>query len=300
MATIIIAGLGLLGGSLAACWHGAQHTVIGVARQPATLAMAQSQGIIQQGFTSLAQALQPNAWLVLCGPLSVNAAWLADHATAINALPDLYVTDVGSCKRRIVAQGQALLPGRFMGGHPMAGKAHAGLAHAEATLFTNRHWLLCPTLEAESETPEAVTASVPASAMATLTTLLGQTGAKVQTMDATTHDRMMAWVSHVPQLYSVVLAQGLQQAWPGYQLPAPLLAPLPADQGAASPQLALNLAHGPALSEHLRLSTSPYSMWQDIFEENNDNIHHVWQQLMHSGQQALQHPAAMAHLFANQ
>jgi prephenate dehydrogenase len=257
---IIICGLGLIGGSLAACFSQQGLAVTGVSKDADTLIQAQLNGFIQLGFRDLRSAVADAAntysqvWLFLCGPLSVNIQWL-QHISP--NLPDhVMVTDVGSCKRRIVSVAADCLPQQFVGGHPMSGKAVGGLDHAVPLLFQQRPYILCPNPH------------MPKANFQQLEQLIGLTGSQLQLMDAETHDRLVAWVSHVPQLYSYALAQQLTT--------------LTATLGNDTP-----LVHGPALTEHLRISRSPTAMWQDIFEENRDNIEHTWQQLMAQGSNLL-------------
>ena len=253
---VVICGLGLIGGSLAACFSQQGVPVVGVSRDADTLSQALNNGFISLGFKDLRSAVADAAdqanlvWVFLCGPLSVNRSWLQLIGPGLP--PHVFVTDVGSCKRRIVQLAASCLPGQFVGGHPMAGKAVGGLDHAVPLLFHQRAYVLCPNL------------LVPPDAFMQLQTLVSLTGSQLKLMDADTHDRMVAWVSHVPQLYSYALAEGLAQTW------------------ADTP-----LVHGPALTEHLRISTSPANIWQDIFEENGDFITQAWQQVTALGCQNL-------------
>jgi prephenate dehydrogenase len=253
---VVICGLGLIGGSLAACFSQQGVPVVGVSRDSATLQQAQDNGFIQLGFKDLRSAVADAAdqaeavWVFLCGPLSVNRQWLQQISTGLPS--HVCVTDVGSCKRRIVSLAQTVLPRQFVGGHPMAGKAVGGLDHAVPLLFHQRAYVLCPNPQ------------LPAEAFQQLQTLVSLTGSQLKLMDADTHDKMVAWVSHVPQLYSYALADSLAQTW--------------ADTA---------LVHGPALTEHLRISASPHDIWQDIFAENGDYIALAWQQVTQQGQQNL-------------
>src|ERR1700723_770385 len=66
------------------------------------------------------------------------------------------------------------------------------------------------------------------------------------------HDRLCAWISHLPQMISTALAAALVEEF-GEE--APLLA-----------------AGGRALREMTRISASPYSMWRDVAISNTKNI----------------------------
>jgi prephenate dehydrogenase len=77
-------------------------------------------------------------------------------------------------------------------------------------------------------------------------------GARVASLDAGAHDRLCAWISHLPQLISTALAATLVEE---YGEDAPLL-----DAG------------GRALREMTRISASPYSMWRDVALTNKTSI----------------------------
>ena len=71
-------------------------------------------------------------------------------------------------------------------------------------------------------------------------------------MEAAAHDRVCAWISHLPQMVSTALAAALVEEF--------------RDQ----PEL-LEIG-GRALREMTRLGQSPYSMWRDIALTNTANI----------------------------
>jgi len=71
-------------------------------------------------------------------------------------------------------------------------------------------------------------------------------------MEAPEHDRLCAWISHLPQMISTGLAAALVEE---FGADAPLL-----DAG------------GRALREMTRTSASPYSMWRDIALTNKKNL----------------------------
>ena len=141
MSTIAIVGLGLIGGSLGLDFSRLGHRVVGIARRSATAETALAMGAVQQGGTDL--ALVRSAGVVfLCTPLDQ----LAPTARALSPYlgQESVVTDVGSVKTAIVEELESLCPS-FVGGHPMAGKAEAGLAVAQTGLFRHRPYVLTPT-----------------------------------------------------------------------------------------------------------------------------------------------------------
>jgi prephenate dehydrogenase len=102
--------------------------------------------------------------------------------------PGTLITDAGSTKAAIVERAaQRIKRGRFVGGHPMAGKESRGVAEAEADLFRGHPYVLT-------------------SADATLSHWIERMGARVLILAAEEHDRLVALTSHVPQLVSTALA----------------------------------------------------------------------------------------------
>src|SRR6202035_5467941 len=81
---------------------------------------------------------------------------------------------------------------------------------------------------------------------------IDQIGARIAMLPAEEHDRLCAWISHVPQMISTALAAALVEEF-GDE--APLLP-----------------AGGRALREMTRISASPYSMWRDIAISNKPNL----------------------------
>ncbi|MCS7226439.1 MAG: prephenate/arogenate dehydrogenase [Gloeomargarita sp. SKYB31] len=184
-----IVGLGLIGGSLALDWRRAGHQVIGVSRQAQTVAQALEQGIIDAGSTDLALVSSCRV-VVLCVPLHQMLA--VAQAVCPHLHPDAILTDVGSVKAPFVQALTPLWPG-FIGGHPMAGTAEQGIAAAQMGLFRQRPYVLTPTPQTRPDH------------LACLKELVAQLEAKVILCEAETHDRAVAWISHLPIWVSAAL-----------------------------------------------------------------------------------------------
>jgi prephenate dehydrogenase len=257
-----IVGLGLMGGSLAlairARWP--KTIILGVDR-PEVIADAVARGIVSRGAASAGALLDPGLHrghdrkvdaaldsdpdlnsdldlIVLAAPVLQNIACLRELADA--ATRPILVTDVGSTKHSIVSAARdAASPHlTFIGGHPIAGAAHAGLAHARADLFRGRPWIF---------TPEDDAARRP---MATLQAFVRALDAEPAVLDAAEHDRVMAYVSHLPQL----AASGLMRV---------------AGEGVGLPGLALS---GAGLADTTRLASSPASVWTEILQSNAEQV----------------------------
>ncbi len=176
--------------------------------------------------------------VILAAPVKQNLALLASldenvHQPAI-------VTDTGSTKRAMVDAARAL-PARFtfIGGHPLAGAAQGGLERARADLFTGRPWLLT--------TPQGDAAGP---ALEKLTAFVSALGAVPRVMKADAHDRLLAFLSHLPQLTASALM---------------------AVVGESAGRDGLAMA-GRGLADTTRLASSPADIWRDIAATNADEI----------------------------
>ena len=152
------------------------------------------------------------------------------------------VTDVGSTKKKIMSEAQKLMPAgvHFIGGHPMAGSERSGVEAADPLLFSDRVYALCP----YPDTPPHALLSI----MDLVETLL----AIPITLDPDEHDRIMAMVSHLPQLISVALMQA-------------------ARAGDAEHAMLDKLA-GRGFLDMTRLAASDYGIWKGILETNKEAI----------------------------
>ena len=149
------------------------------------------------------------------------------------------VTDTGSTKRGIVEAARRLPPRfTFVGGHPLAGAAAGGLDHARPELFQGRPWLFTPASDAAGEALEKL--------MAFARTL----GSIPKTMSPDTHDRVLAFLSHLPQFTASALMQVV---------------------GDAVKEDGLALA-GRGLVDTTRLASSPADIWKDIGSTNADQL----------------------------
>lgn len=152
------------------------------------------------------------------------------------------VTDVGSTKRKIMSQAGKMMPAgaHFIGGHPMAGSERSGVEAADPLLFSDRVYVLCPYPD------------TPPDALLTIMDLVENLLATPITIDPDEHDRIMAMVSHLPQLISVALMQS-------------------ARAGDAEHGMLDKLA-GRGFLDMTRLAASDYGIWKGILETNEEAI----------------------------
>jgi prephenate dehydrogenase len=182
--TIAIAGVGLIGGSFALALRkaGFDGKIIGVS-SAATVKKALALGVIDEAMP-LAEAAVAADLIYLSQPISQILATLDVLET------DALVTDAGSTKAAICERAGKLKRGRFVGGHPMAGKESRGVEEADPDLFRGRPYVLT------SREPQ-------------LEEWIGRIGARLVILDPAQHDQQVAFVSHLPQLLSTALASVL-------------------------------------------------------------------------------------------
>jgi len=192
---VAVAGLGLLGGSIAKrLTRIGARSVFGIARRTEVLQAACDADILEAGSDNPAEILPVVDLTVICLPLTASVAFIKQHAKSFRA--GSLVTDVGSVKGSVVREVRDLLFNQgvyFIGSHPMAGSEKSGLEHSDADLYQDRIVFLTPT---EDDEPEAVEL---------LRIFWDQMGAQVYELPANRHDAAVSRASHVPHLLSSVL-----------------------------------------------------------------------------------------------
>jgi prephenate dehydrogenase len=233
---IAVIGVGLIGGSVAlAARQRLGATVSGHDSSPAALEAALAGGALDRACPTVTDAVAGAQAVFVAVPVGGSPDVVGQ---ALAAAPrDCVVTDVGSTKRAVVAAHD---DPRFVGGHPLAGAENAGVEHARPDLFEGATWYL---------TPSSTTAGV---LYERLHRLLHGLGAQPTAIDADTHDRMLATVSHLPHvLANVLVAQAAETlAAGGERLPAT----------------------GPSFRDATRVAGAPSSIWTDIYLSNRDAL----------------------------
>ena len=237
LGTVVIFGVGLIGGSFALGLKaaGAVKQVIGLGRNPANLARALELGVIDAASTDA--AVVAGADLVLLatpvGQMGAIMRAIAPHLTS-----GTVVTDGGSTKQDVVALAYRLLKGRaaqFVPGHPIAGAEHSGVAAARADLYQGRKVVLTPLPENGARSVRRVRAA------------WRLCGARLYRMQPAEHDRVFAAVSHLPHLLSFALVDQVARHPNGKQL--------------------FDYAAG-GFRDFTRIASSHPEMWRDICVAN--------------------------------
>ena len=233
---IAVLGVGLIGGSVAlAARERLSAEVTGWDASADALAQATRVGAVDGTAGSVAEAVAAADVVFVAVPVGVLPEIVAAALDA--AGPDCVITDVGSTKRAVVA---GCADPRFVGGHPLAGAETAGVANARADLFDEATWYLTP--------GEATSGML----YERLHRLLHGIGARPTAIDADTHDRLLAAVSHLPHVLANVLVT--------------------AAAGALSDGDTRLPATGPSFRDATRVAGAPSAIWTDIYLSNRDTL----------------------------
>lgn len=238
---LALIGVGMIGGSF--IWSlkraGLVNHVVGVDINIAELQTATELGIIDS--KSTLEGLHDIDAIVVATPVgameSVFAA-LKDKPFINTAL----ITDVGSTKQSVIAAVQAglgYLPEYFVPSHPIAGREHIGVAHAEELMFHGYRAIITPH-DRSCET-----------AISRVKQLWEGCGATVDIMSAKNHDKILAATSHLPH----VLAYGLMESLTTTEYEEPIF-----DYAAGG------------FKSFTRTASSNPVMWRDICINNQSDI----------------------------
>ena len=237
---LAVLGVGLIGGSIGlAARRRLGAEVAGFDPERANLERALDLGALDRAAGSL--------------PAALDGAEVAFCAAPVRALPDLVagaleaagpetaITDVGSTKRELV-DGLASTPGaeRFVGGHPLAGAETAGVENARGDLFEGARWYLTPTAGTGGIHYDHVQRAI------------AGLGARPRAIDAAVHDRLMATVSHLPQVVAnALVSSAAASLGAGSEWPSDV---------------------GPSFRDATRVAGANPAIWSDIFATNREAV----------------------------
>jgi len=250
---VAIIGTGLIGGSFALAARGVLPgaRIVGWDKS-AVIECAVARGIIDEAHPDLENAVSGADLIYIALPVGLAIERLPQISRY--AAPGALVTDASSTKRAIWAAAEKCFSDdvRFLGGHPMAGSEVSGIDAANASLFQGANYALIGAAGHDVSNIEIGRSEEHNGRVAAFLRLIEAIGARPLWMDAATHDRAAAVVSHLPQLLAVALAGVAHQSTDQTGLP-------------------LTLA-GRGMRDALRLAGSPYSVWRDIILTNTDNL----------------------------
>lgn len=229
---IAIVGTGLIGGSIAMAVKekGLAGEVIGISRHKKNLVLARRKGAIDKGSQDLRAIAQADL-VVLATPVKT-ALKLAEQISRIVGR-NCIVTDVGSTKQEIVLKLGRLF-GNYVGAHPLAGSEKRSVANARADMFKDSLCIITPARGTDR------------AALKKVTGFWSRIGAKTVLLSAAEHDRILAFVSHLPHAIAFSLINCMPRGYFRF---------------AAS-----------GLKDTTRIAASGSVIWEDIFLSNQRNI----------------------------
>lgn len=197
---LTVIGVGLIGGSLARILKqtGYCGTVVGCGRDATHLKKALELGVIDRFTVDVGEAVTGADMVVVAVPLGAMESCF--RSMLGHLADDAVVTDVGSAKAAVIAAARnafGQLPTGFVPGHPIAGTEKSGVEASFAELYEGKRVILTPLAESA---PEAV---------AKVSAMWRQAGARVDEMSAAEHDETLAATSHLPQLFAYSLVNTL-------------------------------------------------------------------------------------------
>jgi prephenate dehydrogenase len=237
---VAVVGTGLMGTSIAMAAARAGDQVRGFDADEGALAVAAERSGLSAA-SSLETCVEGATLAFVCTPVPALGKLVVQ---TLRLAPDAIVSDVGSVKSHLMVEVERGADAgelrRYVGGHPMGGSERSGPDHASPSVLDGIVWVLAPgptSDEAAVERLEAWTRKV---------------GAQPVRMPADRHDRLVAIVSHLPQVASTTLMG------------------LAATEEAGEPEILLLAAGG--FRDLTRLAASNPRLWSDILVANGDAI----------------------------
>lgn len=242
--TIYIAGLGLIGASMALGIKRdhPDYEILGYNRSQASRDIALERGMIDRATDNFASFAPLADVIILTLPIKQTIAFLQELAT-LRLKEGVIISDAGSTKSAIVATAEKCFadkPVRFVGAHPMAGSHKTGAASADVNLFENAYYIFTPSSLTTQDTLEEMKG------------LLSGLHARFIEIDATEHDRVTSQISHFPH----ILASGLMEQTASY---------------AEEHEMARRFAAG-GFRDMTRIAESEPGMWTSILLSNRETI----------------------------
>jgi prephenate dehydrogenase len=195
--TASIVGLGLIGGSLARDLAARGVRVRAYDTDERHLDDSVRAGIVSERIGPTLEDIAADL-VVIAVPVDVAADVLRRAAPFAGGAR--LITDVGSTKTGIVEAARTLGIGhQFIGSHPMAGDHRSGWEASRAGLFSDARVYLCPS-------------GAPTQALDLACRLWTGLGAHPECVDATEHDRRLAWSSHLPHVVAASIAVAMANA----------------------------------------------------------------------------------------
>lgn len=241
---LLIVGLGLIGGSLAAALRAADYpgTIVACDPDAREIQRGIDMGLIDSGSPQLAELAPGADIIVLAVPVLAMEAVMRELAALNPNLAGQTVTDVGSTKAVIRDTARRVfgrMPPTLVPGHPIAGSEKSGVAAANPELYVDRNVIVTPGGKTDAR------------ALAEVRALWQACGARVLEMEVERHDEVLAQTSHLPHLLAFSLVDTLARQ---------------------DERLDIFRYAAGGFRDFTRIAGSDPVMWRDIFTANRDAV----------------------------
>jgi len=242
--TIYIAGLGLIGASMALGIKRdhPDYEILGYNRSQAPRDIALDRGMIDRATDDFASFAPLADIIILTLPIQQTLTFI-EKLASLDLKEGVIISDAGSTKSTIVSTAEKCFADksvRFVGAHPMAGSHKTGAASADVNLFENAYYIFTPSSLTTPDTLEE------------MKELLSGLHARFIEIDAEEHDRVTSQISHFPH----ILASGLMEQTASY---------------AEEHEMARRFAAG-GFRDMTRIAESEPGMWTSILLSNRETI----------------------------
>ena len=244
MNSIVIIGLGLMGGSVAKALKNKNPdiSISAFDHNNSALDLALDVGIIDQKISTLEEINQLTSDDVDIIIIAVPVIESLKVFDAINGLfnSEITITDTASAKLLISnhLEENYSSPTNIILSHPMAGSHNTGVGYADEAMFSNKKVLITELLNPNDH------------CMKMVTNLWEGLGAAVFTIDPVRHDEIMSYASHLPHVISYAVLNSIMKN--------------------SNKDITTFSAGG--LKDFVRIAGSDPKMWTDIFLSNKESI----------------------------
>ena len=244
MNSIVIIGLGLMGGSVAKALKNKNPEIVISAfdHNDSALDLALDVGIIDKKISTLEEInkLEPkDVDIIIIAVPVIESLKVFD---AINGLfnSDITITDTASAKSLISdhLEENYSSPTNIILSHPMAGSHNTGVGYADEAMFNNKKVLITELLNPKDHCLQLVI------------NLWESLGAAVFKIDPIKHDEIMSYASHLPHVISYAVLNSIMK----------------------NPNENITTFSAGGLKDFVRIGGSDPKMWTDIFLSNKDSI----------------------------
>ncbi len=235
---ISIIGLGLIGGSIAKGLKNNKNYFIKAYDKQEVLTEALNEEVINSALTKITDAADSDI-IFLCLPTELSLSAFKKLVPLIN--DETIISDVCGVKGIFEETWNKIKKkGFYIGGHPMTGKEVGGFKNSDSLLFENSVYIISDSEKKSKKTDEVLS-------------VVKNLGARVRLLNPYLHDKIIARVSHLPQLLSVALVNSVKSYEDNEDVNY------------------LDFAAG-GFRDMTRIAASGFNIWEPIFKMNKAEI----------------------------